>query len=85
MRFSHKAVEARWDGEKSKWTVEFQKTDGQGKGEIVKDEGDVLLTGIGNLNKWEWPQLKGLHDFEGKLLHSAEWDQNFDPDVRRYR
>ncbi|KAJ3949097.1 uncharacterized protein N0V96_000209 [Colletotrichum fioriniae] len=27
---------------------------------------------------WKWPDIPGLHDFSGSLLHSADWDENFD-------
>ncbi|KAL2014483.1 hypothetical protein VTN00DRAFT_2008 [Thermoascus crustaceus] len=46
--------------------------------EIFEDTADVLVTGIGVLNSWKWPDIPGLHDFQGKLLHSAKWDENFD-------
>jgi cation diffusion facilitator CzcD-associated flavoprotein CzcO len=36
----------------------------------------VKATGI--LNKWKWPEIPGLHDFEGKLVHTARYDTSFD-------
>lgn len=78
MKFRHKAVEARWDEPTSKWQVKFQKTD---TGEIVEDVGDVFITGIGALNEWKWPNIPGLHDFKGPVLHSANWDASFDAKV----
>jgi cation diffusion facilitator CzcD-associated flavoprotein CzcO len=44
----------------------------------VEDVGDVLVTGTGVLNTWKWPDIQGLHTFEGKLLHSAKWDPKYD-------
>lgn len=38
----------------------------------------MLINGSGILNKWRWPDIKGLHSFRGKLLHSARWDQTID-------
>lgn len=29
-------------------------------------------------SKWRWPEIEGLHEFKGKLLHSARWDANYD-------
>lgn len=34
-----------------------------------------LLTQDSN---WKWPEIRGLHDFKGKLLHSARWDIEWD-------
>ncbi len=75
MKLGHKAVEARWDDQQKKWRVKFQVAE---TGEIVEDVGDVLMTGIGALNEWKWPDIPGLHDFKGELMHSATWDDNFD-------
>ena len=48
------------------------------QGEVFDDQGDALITAIGALNEWRWPQIPGLHDFGGKLLHSAAWDESYD-------
>lgn len=37
-------------------------------------EADVVLTGIGVLNRWSWPDIAGLQDFKGNIIHSAQWD-----------
>lgn len=29
-------------------------------------------------SNWKWPDIPGLHDFGGKLLHSATWDSSYD-------
>ncbi|TKA24790.1 hypothetical protein B0A54_17554 [Friedmanniomyces endolithicus] len=80
MRFGHECVEARWDEEACKWHVKFKIL---ATGHITEDVADVFVTGIGVLNRWEWPDIKGLHQFEGKLLHSANWDPDYDPTGRR--
>lgn len=36
------------------------------------------MNGGGFLNKWKWPEIKGLQDYKGKLLHTACWDDSFD-------
>jgi cation diffusion facilitator CzcD-associated flavoprotein CzcO len=78
MKFQHKAVEARWNEETSKWHVKFQRLDTD---EVVEDVGDVFMTGMGALNEWKWPDIPGLHSFKGKLLHSANWDSEYDVTV----
>lgn len=75
MKFNHKCIEARWNEETSKWHVKLEIV---GTGEIVEDVGDVLMVGLGALNDWKWPDIKGLHDFQGKILHSANWDTSYD-------
>jgi cation diffusion facilitator CzcD-associated flavoprotein CzcO len=29
-------------------------------------------------SNWRWPSIDGLESFNGKLLHSARWDQEYD-------
>lgn len=36
------------------------------------------LTPKGILNNWRWPDIEGLHDFKGPLMHSAHWDHGVD-------
>lgn len=69
-------VGATWDDDKAKWTIEVKdlKTN-----QVFSDEADFLVVGTGILNKWDWPDIPGLKDFGGKLLHSADWDDSFDP------
>lgn len=75
MKFNHRCIEARWNEETSKWHAKFQNLD---SGEVVEDVGDVFMTGTGSLNEWKWPDIQGLHDFKGTLLHSANWDPEYD-------
>lgn len=32
----------------------------------------------GFLNSWKWPDIPGLENFQGKLLHTARWDEAYD-------
>ncbi|KIX92654.1 uncharacterized protein Z520_11683 [Fonsecaea multimorphosa CBS 102226] len=76
MKFRSKLVEAQWNDESSKWKVKIQRS-GEGESEFT-DESDVLISAVGLLNEWRWPQIEGLHDFKGELLHSAAWRPEFD-------
>jgi len=29
-------------------------------------------------SNWKWPQIPGLHDFKGELIHSADWPEKFE-------
>lgn len=78
MKFGHKCIEARWNEETSKWHVKLQRLE---TGEIIEDVADVFMTGIGALNEWRWPDIKGLKGFKGQLVHSANWDMSFDAKV----
>lgn len=70
-------MEAKFDEARSKWTLKIQKLDTPEQ-EVFGDEADVLFGCIGALNEWKWPEIKGLHDFRGKLLHSANWEDGYE-------
>jgi hypothetical protein len=47
------------------------------EGSTFTDRCDVLIQATGALNTWKWPTIPGLHDFKGKLMHSASWDESY--------
>lgn len=72
IQLRHKVVHANWNAEIAKWEVQVQGPDG----ELFQDECDFLVNASGLLNNWKWPDIKGLHSFQGTLLHSAAYDQS---------
>ncbi|RDW89163.1 monooxygenase-3 [Coleophoma cylindrospora] len=70
--FNTRVFGATWNEIQGNWTVEFG--DAAQKGRTETQTFDVVISAVGNLNKWKYPEIEGLHDFEGKLLHSATWD-----------
>lgn len=41
--------------------------------EEFEDTADVLFTGVGGLSRWSWPDIEGIENFNGSLIHSAQW------------
>ncbi|KAM0324599.1 hypothetical protein ACHAQA_007987 [Verticillium albo-atrum] len=78
MHFNHRAVSAQWREESSTWHVELETTDRSGNLATVTKECDVLVKGLGALNNWKYPDIEGLSKFSGKLMHTANWDEQFD-------
>lgn len=69
----HKLLSSVWDEGAKKWTVEVQRTD---TGEVFReDDIDVVIAARGLLNEPSWPDVPGLDRFKGKIMHSAEWDE----------
>ncbi|KAK6811378.1 hypothetical protein RU639_012809 [Aspergillus parasiticus] len=75
MQLNHKVVEARFNDAEAKWHV---KIENGLTGDLINDTCDVLYGCIGALNDWKWPDIPGLFDFQGKLVHSAAWDAEWD-------
>ncbi|KAG7412186.1 FAD-binding monooxygenase moxY [Fusarium oxysporum f. sp. rapae] len=75
IKTSHQVTSATWDFENKVWrlTVKNIKT-----GESFEDTANILVSAKGGLNQIAWPQIKGLKQFGGKLMHSGAWDESYD-------
>lgn len=98
VKLKHQVIEAVWDDEKKKWQLKvgnqsipgiicnnmltFAQINDLVSGAVLSDQCDVLISATGALNNWKWPDIPGLHDFKGKLMHSARWDESYDYTVR---
>lgn len=73
-----KVVGAHWQEEQGQWKVTTER-----QGEQHQEFADVLVSAQGFLNTWKWPEIEGLHDFEGQKVHSAAWDHSQDYSNKR--
>ncbi|OJD16203.1 hypothetical protein AJ78_03635 [Emergomyces pasteurianus Ep9510] len=72
---NHEVKAAAWDEESGTWEVTVQNLL---SGETFVDKAEVLINGSGVLNDWKWPEIEGLHSFQGKLCHTARYDTSID-------
>ncbi|KAK4910101.1 hypothetical protein LTR66_017457 [Elasticomyces elasticus] len=75
IRLSHEALKLDWNGKTGQWTVTVKDLK---SGRTFEDTSDFVVNATGVLNKWKWPDIPGLNDFKGTLLHSAQWNQGVD-------
>ncbi|MFC7673579.1 flavin-containing monooxygenase [Mycolicibacterium sp. GCM10028919] len=75
MRFNVSVEGARWDEEAQAWRVALR------DGETIS--GRYLFTATGFLSQPKVPDIPGIHDFDGKVIHTTEWEDDFDPTGRR--
>lgn len=68
IRFGVEVVSATWDESACTWAVEL------GSGEVLTC--DVLVAATGQLSRPTIPDLPGLEDFPGAVMHSATWDHD---------
>lgn len=73
VRLEHQVIGSKWNG--NSWDVDVQNRTND---HVFQDQCDILINASGILNNWKWPEIPGLHDFKGKLLHSANWNPNVD-------
>ncbi|PVH72315.1 FAD/NAD(P)-binding domain-containing protein [Cadophora sp. DSE1049] len=72
-KFKHEIKKATWNEQVGKWNLTVKHGEA-----IFQDECDVFINAGGVLNNWKYPDIDGIHDFKGKLLHSAHWDETYD-------
>lgn len=80
IRFNSTVQEARWDDSEKKWRVSV-KVSGQKDSEFSDSyvmNADFLVSAVGQLNAPREPDIPGLKDFQGKIMHSARWDWSYD-------
>ncbi|KAJ5629463.1 sterigmatocystin biosynthesis monooxygenase stcW [Penicillium herquei] len=75
MKLNTRVVECRWDDEHGVWNIKLQDTQ---SGQYWQDWAHCVVNGTGILNTWKWPDIEGLHDFEGPIMHSANWNHDVD-------
>lgn len=68
--FGSTVVGARWDEATGKWRVQYA-SESDGRERVA--EADLIVNADGILNDWKWPEIEGLQDFKGVLMHTAAW------------
>jgi len=75
IRFNTSVEGARWDEDASVWRVALA------DGESLTAR--YLLTATGFLSQPKVPDIPGISSFEGKVIHTTDWEDGFDPTGRR--
>ena len=73
IRYNTEIVDARFDN--NQWRIRTA----TGNEQVV----DFLISATGILREPRYPNIKGLNDFSGAVMHSARWDHNVDMTRRR--
>lgn len=77
MHFNSVVSGCEWREEEGQWHVDIQ--DAQ-TGEWTHETCHILIGANGLLNSWKFPEeVQGLHDFTGRLIHSARWPSDYGP------
>ena len=66
---------AEWDDKQGHWRID----DARGR----RWTADVLVSALGGLSRPDWPNLPGLDDFGGRIVHSQQWPDGLD--LERHR
>lgn len=75
IRFNTSVEGARWDEDANVWRVAVA------DGETVTAR--FLFTATGFLSQPKVPEIPGIESFEGKIIHTTEWEDDFDAAGKR--
>ena len=75
LRFGAEVVSAEWEDEEQRWRLQLA-----GDTELTAR---MVIGGIGGLTRPAYPEIDGIGDFAGPLLHSAAWDHSVDLEGKR--
>ncbi|KAL4969803.1 flavin-containing monooxygenase [Aspergillus stella-maris] len=80
LQLNSEILSARWSDEKAKWAVHIKQTDPEtGESNTITDEAEFLITGTGRFSSPRLPDIPGINDYKGKVIHTGAWDKAFDP------
>ncbi len=68
-----KVLSARWDDDAGQWNLQLDRR-GSGQDLVV----DVVVCAAGLFGSVRRPDIAGLPDFDGTLMHTAQWDHGVD-------
>jgi cation diffusion facilitator CzcD-associated flavoprotein CzcO len=84
-RFNTAVEKAIWHDEEKRWKVSIKVLGGKdseySSGYTITS--DYLVSGMGQLNEPNYPNIPGLDSFEGKVMHSARWDWTYSLEGKR--
>ncbi|MDZ4233382.1 MAG: NAD(P)/FAD-dependent oxidoreductase, partial [Dietzia sp.] len=75
MRFNSPVDGARWDDDAQQWLVALS------SGETLTTR--YLITATGYLSQPRKPDIPGIEEFAGRVIHSMDWDDSYSPDGQR--
>src|SRR5699024_2175110 len=70
IRFNTEVTAATFDDTTNQWRIDCA--------DSSSEQFNVLITGMGQLNRPAWPNLPGIDTFTGHTFHSARWDHDHD-------
>lgn len=75
IRFNSEVVEARYNEDAATWTVTVR----DAAGVVSAQEFAAVVCAVGQLNRPQIPEIRGMESFRGPLFHSAHWNGSEHP------
>lgn len=76
--FNTAVTSCEFDESDNSWRVTV--SDGNG---VRTVRANAVINAHGPLNRWKWPNIEGLQDFKGALMHTAAWNHSVSLEGKR--
>ncbi|KJC34302.1 FAD-containing monooxygenase EthA [Bradyrhizobium sp. LTSP849] len=85
IRFRHRVKRASWSTHDARWTVEVERTTGEGATELTRFTCNFLFmcAGYYKYEQGYTPEFKGAADFAGRVVHPQKWTEDIDCSGKR--
>lgn len=80
IKLRHSIEHVQWDDAAGLWRCKIRDLNTD---QVIEDSAEFFINAGGVLNNWKWPNIPGLHDFQGKLMHSANYEEGYDLSKKR--
>src|SRR5580704_1369120 len=80
IRFHHRVKRASWSTPDARWTVEAERSTGEGATELVRFTCNFLFmcSGYYKYEEGYTPTFAGTQDFAGRIVHPQKWTDDID-------
>lgn len=75
IKLQHQINHVEWDERAGQWVLKVKNLV---TGEELEDRAEYFINAGGVLNKVKFPDIEGIHNFKGKLMHSAAYEEGYD-------
>ncbi|GAA1481848.1 NAD(P)/FAD-dependent oxidoreductase [Gordonia sinesedis] len=72
-RFGTEVLRAEWDEESLRWIIDIERD-----GTRDQIRAAIMVGAVGPLCEPNLPDIDGIESFDGKVVHSARWDTDYD-------
>ncbi len=72
IRFNTEVTGATWDEDGHVWNIDLATAEGQTERTVANG----IVTAVGLLNRPKMPDIAGIEDFKGTIMHTAKWDHS---------
>jgi monooxygenase len=80
IRFNHRVKRASWSSQEARWTIEAERSVGEGGTEIVRFTCNFLFmcSGYYKYEEGYTPEFSGVENFAGRIVHPQKWTDDID-------